>query len=139
MTLWSVARLHIRSNPFNILINLLLCCSTANLHNFAYDNTISLFSKDFQELMKKLENASECAIKWFTNNCMIVNLCKLQSIIIERSNGKTNPQSLIINSNYIETSESMKLLGIEIDNHLQFESQVSTICKKAAGQLSCLT
>ena len=139
MTLWSVARLHIRSNPFNILINLLLRCSTANLHNFAYDNTISLFSKDFQELMKKLENASECAIKWFTNNCMIVNLCKLQSIIIERSNGKTNPQSLIINSNYIETSESMKLLGIEIDNHLQFESQVSTICKKAKGQLSCLT
>ena len=70
---------------------------------------------------------------------MIVNLCKLQSIIIERSNAKTNPQSLIINSNYIETSESMKLLGTEIDNHLRFESQVSTICKKAAGQLSCLT
>ena len=67
---------------------------------------------------------------------MIVNLCKLQSIIIERSNAKTNPQSLIINSNYIETSESMELLGIEINNHLQFESQVSTICKKAAGQLN---
>ena len=30
------------------------------------------------------------------------------------------------------------LLGIEIDNHLNFELNLSTICKKAAGQLNAL-
>ena len=40
---------------FNIFINdLLLWLSTA-LHNFADDNTISVFSKDLQELIKKLK------------------------------------------------------------------------------------
>ena len=57
--------------------------STADLHNSADDNTISVFSKDLQELVKKLEDASECTIKWFTNNCMIVNPGKFQSVIIE--------------------------------------------------------
>ena len=62
---------------------LFLWLSTADLHNFADDNTISAFSKDLQELIKKLEETSECAIKWFTNNCMIVNPGKFRSIIID--------------------------------------------------------
>ena len=98
-------------NLFNIFINaLFLWFSTANLHNFA----------NGKELIKILENALACAIKWFTNNCMIVNSRKFQSITIERSKDKINPQSLIINSNSIETSGSVKVLGIEIDNHLNF-------------------
>ena len=44
---------------FNIFINdLLLWLSTTNLHNFADDNTISVFYKDLQELIKKLEDAN---------------------------------------------------------------------------------
>ena len=107
---------------FNIFINdMFFWLSTTDLHNFADGNTISPFSKDLQELMKILEDASECAIKWFTNNCMIVNPGKLQSIRIESSKGKFNPQSLKINSNSIETSKSVKLLGIEIDDRLNFQ------------------
>ena len=66
---------------FNIFINdLFLWLSTTDLHNFADDNTISAFSKDLQELIKILEEASECVIKWFTNNCFIYsnfNSCPL--------------------------------------------------------------
>ena len=49
---------------FNIFINdLFLWLSTGDLHNFADGNTISAFSKDLQELIKNLEDLSECAIK----------------------------------------------------------------------------
>ena len=49
---------------FKIFNNdLFLWLSTADLHNFAGDNTISAFSTDLQELVKKMEDASECAIK----------------------------------------------------------------------------
>ena len=109
------------------------------MHNFVDDNTISAFSKDLQELIKKLEDASECAIKWLTNVSTIVNPDKFQSIIIGSSRGRINPQSLKINGNSIETSGSVKLLGIEIDNHLNFQSNVSTICKKATGQLNAFS
>ena len=88
---------------FNIFINdLFLWLSTADLHNFAGDSTFSAFSKDLQELIKILEDASECAIKLFTNNCMIV---KFQSIIIDTSKGKINPQTLKINGNSIEIDD----------------------------------
>ena len=87
---------------FNIFINdLFLSLSTAELHNFADDNTIPAFSKDLQELIKRLEDASQCAIKWFTNNYMIVNPGKFQSIITESSKGKINSQSLKINRSFV--------------------------------------
>ena len=58
---------------------------------------------------------------------------------MESSKGTINPQSLKINTNSTETSESVNFLGIEINNHLNFQSHVSTICKKAAGQLNALS
>ena len=48
-------------------------------------------------------------------------------------------KELKINSNSIETLESVKFLGVKIDNHLKFESHISTIYKKAAGQLNALS
>ena len=101
---------------------MLLWLSTVDLRNFVDANAISAFFKDLQELMKKLENASECAIKWFTNNCMIAHSGKFQSIKAESIKGKINPQSLKIKKNSIETSERVKFLGIEIDDHLNFKS-----------------
>ena len=74
-----------------------------------------LFLKIYK-LIKRLKDASECFIKWFTNNFMIVNPGKFQSIIIESNKGKINSQSLKINDNFIETS-CVKLLGIEIDRN----------------------
>ena len=109
------------------------------MHNFADGTTISVFSKNLQELIKKLVKASECAIKWFANDFMIVNPGKCQSIITKNSKVKINPLSLKINSNSIETSDNVKFVGIEIDNHLNFESHVSSICKKAVGQLNVLS
>ena len=67
---------------------------------------------------------------------MIVNPGKFQSIITERRKGKINLQSLKINNNSIETSENVKLLGIDTEKHLNFELHVSTICKKSASQLN---
>ena len=58
---------------------------------------------------------------------MIVNPGKFDSIIIESSKVKINPQSLKINGNSIETSKRVKLLGIKIDDHLNFQLHVSTI------------
>ena len=40
--------------------------------------------KDLNELLRLLEKESEVAIKWFSDNNMIVNLKKFQAITINR-------------------------------------------------------
>ena len=70
---------------FHIFINdLLLFINEAKLAKFADDNTIYAAKRDLNELLRLLEKESEVAIKWFSDNNMIVNLKKFQAITINR-------------------------------------------------------
>ena len=68
------------------------------------------------------------------DNNMIVNPKKFQAIIINRPNRSNHNWYLTINNAEIKSKESVTILGIEIDNKLNFEKHVSTICKKANNQ-----
>ena len=68
---------------FNIFINdLLFFINEAKLVNFADDNTIYAAKRDLNELLRLLKKESEVAIKWFSDNNMIVNPKKFQAITI---------------------------------------------------------
>ena len=117
---------------FNIFINdLLFFLNKAKLANFHDDNTIYAAKRDLNELLRLLEKESEVAIKWFSHNNMIVNPKTFQAIIISRQNRSNHNCCLTINNVEIKSKESVILLGIEIDNKLNFEKHVSTICEKA--------
>ena len=45
---------------------------------------------------------------------------------------------LNINNLTINSENSVKLLGIEIDNRLSFEKHISTLCNKASNQLNAI-
>ena len=70
---------------------------------------------------------------------MIVNPKKFQAIIINRPNRSNHNWYLTINNAEIKSKESVTILGIEIDNKLNFEKHVSTICKKANNQLNAIS
>ena len=124
---------------FNIFINdLLFFINEAKLASFAHDNTIYEAKRDFNELLRLLEKENEVAIKWFSDNNMIVNPKKFQAIIINRPNRSNHNWYLTINNAEIKSKESVTILGIEIDNKLNFEKHVSTICKKANNQLNAI-
>ena len=65
------------------------------------------------ELSEILRKECETAINWFKTNKMIVNPDKFQSMVIS-SNVELTMKS------------SVKLLGIEIDNKLNFEKHMQT-------------
>ena len=121
---------------FNIFINDLLFFT--KLANFADDNTIYAAKRDLNELLRLLEKESEVAIKWFSDNNMIVNPKKFQTIIIKRQNKSNHNYCLTINNVEIKSKKSVTLLGIEIDNILKIEKQVSTVCKKVNNQLNAI-
>ena len=62
--------------------------------NVADDNTISCVSSTLNELISELEKELNIATQWFRDNSMIVNLEKVQAIIIDKKNQKNNPQKL---------------------------------------------
>ena len=124
---------------FNIFINdLYLWLTKTDLLNFADDNTISAAEKTIENLISVLERQSQDAIEWFKVNEMIVNPDKFQAIIVKKNSKMENSYPLNINDQTINSENSVKLLGIEIDNKLSFEQHISTLCKKASNQLNAI-
>ena len=69
---------------------------------------------------------------------MIVNPDKFQAIIIDRKNQQNNPVTIKVNDAEINSENSVRLLGLEIDSKLNFDKHITQLCKKSAGQLNAL-
>ena len=123
---------------FNIFINdLHLWITKADLLNFADDSTISAAGKTIEDLIYTLETEAQKAIEWFKLNEMIVNPDKFQAIIVKKNAKIKDSYPLKINDQIINSENSVKLLGIEIDK-LSFDKHISTLCKKASNQLNAI-
>ena len=110
---------------FKIFINDLIgFIKKSSLYNFADDNTITAFEKDITLLKETLQNEAEIAIQWFKGNFMIVNPGKFQAMIINRFGKMENKHEMYIDKKKIASGDSVKLLGIEIDNQLKFGNYV---------------
>ena len=74
-------------------------------------------------------------IEWFQDNHMEVNPDKFQCSVF----GKVvNPGTFLINGNVVRLEERVTLLGVHIDNKLNFGHHVSHICQKAGKQVKVL-
>ena len=124
---------------FNLSINdLFFFVSDVSLQNFANDNTLSAFAETILEMIDVLQSGSEIIIDWFKNNKMIVNPDKFQAISLDkRKSGHTN-QRIVVDNQYIKVVSSVELLGIQIDDKLNFNLHISNICRSAANQLNAV-
>ena len=90
------------------------------------------------DLIKILEAEGELSVGWFRENEMVVNSEKFQAIILNRKEAQA-AHKLIIDNKEIKTTNSIKLLGINIDDQLRFNEHISILCSKAAMQLNALS
>ena len=125
---------------FNVFMNdLFLFIKTADIHNFADDNTLSAFARELNDLLDILEIESKISIDWLESNDMIVDPTKFQSIIICKNKKIiTRGISVTIKDKIIKSKEWVKLLGIKIDDNLNFNVHIGEICNKASGQLNAI-
>ena len=117
---------------------MLFFVSSASLHKFADDNLISAAAKTVTELKITLQSELEVIINWFKNNKMIVNPEKFQAIILDKQKHDYSNETIKFDNKTVETVSSVRLLGIQLDDKLNFSLHVSNICKSAANQLSAL-
>ena len=66
---------------------------------------------------------------------MIVNAVKFQAIILYKKESEAK-YKLTIDNNDIESTKSVKLLSITIDDCLRFDQHISNLCSKAAMKLN---
>ena len=104
---------------------------------------MSATADNIDHLWLTLKHESKLAVKWFTDNPVIINPDKFQAILQNSWNSKNyEPVNLEIESAKIETKNTVKLLGITIDNKLIFEEDIfelSEFCKKASMQLNAIS
>ena len=121
---------------FNIFINDIFY-SINGLYNYADDNTISRHGQSVSVVKHLLEEATISALDWFESNEMQANPSKFQALLLG-SDSKHLNTVFNLKGIDISPSASVNLLGIEIDNKLNFSLHISKICTKAGQQLSAL-
>ena len=113
---------------FNLSINdLFFFIEIDSIYNFADDNTISAWGETISKLIDTLESESNVAIDWFTKNKMIVNPDKYQANIIDRKKFNLTNVLLTIDNQTTKSVPSVELLGIYLDDKLNFNLHISNI------------
>ena len=96
----------------------------SDLDNFADDNTVTAIGQTFQELKCELEGRAEKAIEWIENNNMIANPEKVKAIVLAKEKQNINSFQMNIFGKAIFPTDSVDVLGITIDNRLNFERHI---------------
>ena len=122
---------------FNVFINdLLFNAVDQNIYNYADDNTVSYVSQSMGDLKSKIEIHGNLIMDWFAWNGMQTNPDKFQAIIFGMKGDMTDCFS--IQGHDVKCSDTVKLLGINIDRKLVFDKHVSSICAKASHQINAI-
>ena len=115
----------ILSNAF--LNDFFFCIRKASAHNFADDILLNCYY--IKLLLEILIAESKNAINFSDD--------KFKSIIIQKSNQTIKPNQFLRENDIVEIASSVKLLGILIDDQLNFNLH-SVTCKSASKQLNAL-
>ena len=84
-------------------------------------------------LMRNANRASE----WYPSNLLKGNLNKYQTMTLKKTRTEGNTP-LNFQGNTIESSDCLKLLGVTIDEQLNFNTHINEICKKASQMVGIM-
>ena len=104
---------------FNVYLNDLFFSLDCNVCNFADDTTPFICNKNLDFVLNELERNSHIAIDWFQNNYMKINADKCHLLV---AGHKFEQIRAKIGTDLICESNSVKLRGITINNHLKFDN-----------------
>ncbi len=114
---------------FNIYIcDLFMFIEDFNIANYADDNTPYATGKDIESVVSKLEDDSLRLFHWLWNNILKANPKKSHLLL----NSCDTSIVATINGNNILNEHHVELLGITIDNELNFSKHVSGLCVQAS-------
>ena len=121
---------------FNIYLNdIFFFVNENNLTNYADDNTPYAVDSNIDALIDSIVHDTSTLIKWFNDNYFKMNIDKCHLLVTNHE----EDVSALIEGVKIECKKSVKLLGIYIDNKLDFDEHIPKICKKVSLKLHALS
>ena len=120
---------------FNIFLNdIFFSIKDISIANYADDNTTYANDKNVTGLLNKLEKETTILLEWFKVNEMKPNADKCHLLVINN----TNEASVKLGVETIVSSPSVDLLGVKIDENLNFTEYITKLCKKGNQKLHAL-
>ena len=120
---------------FNIYLNdIFYFVKKSDIANYADDTTPFTMDKTMDALLDSLEKDVSTIIKWFEHNYLKLNADKCHLLVSSHS----KDIEINVGKEIIECENSVKLLGITLDNKLNFNEHVSNICKKVSKKIHAL-
>ena len=119
---------------FNIfLCDLFLFAEEADIMSYADDSTPYVCSEKIDLTPEKLEEVEKVLFEWFSNNSLKANADRCHLIL-----STDEPFSINIDHEIIKNSNNKKLLGINLNNRLGFDTHVANICNRVSKKLHAL-
>ena len=107
------------------------CIKNEDLMMYADEHQISSTGKCISTLEQSLKEVTETALSWYKANLLLVNPCKFQTLIIAPTRqNKSLPIATInlhMNGEVIESTNLLKLLGVSIDEGIDFSHHISHV------------
>ena len=123
---------------FNIFVNDFLYFKfQSKIYNYADDNTLCCTDANVQNLKERLHADCSMAMQWFTDNSMKANANKFQVMFLSRTAQLTD-DIITVGDISLKASNSINILGVEIDECLKFNTHIDDICSQAGKQINAL-
>ena len=118
---------------FNIFLNdLFLFISKSSLSNYADDSTLYTFRDNLKKIKDNLRNSFDTVHQWFYENYLVLNPGKCHFMCLENN---TENETFLFYNILMENSKEQIILGVTIDNKLNFKSHISELCKRLLRKL----
>ena len=88
--------------------------------------------------MSALNNEAVIVTDWYRNNFLLANKDKFQAIFLAPRVKDTSETRVTVDHEEIECLNSLKLLGVVLDNKLNFRDYVKLMCSKANSKTGVL-
>ena len=122
---------------FNIFFNnLFWLIEKAGICNFADDNTLFASAINYGEVTSILREETRNVLNWFKINSLAANPAKFQIMFLGLA--KTDGIKFSVGDILLVPTDSVQLLGVEIDNKLTFKTHIQVMCKTVSQKTKAL-
>ena len=112
-----------------------------NLTMYADDHQMYVKGWEHETVRRRMKTQGQQALSWYSNNFLLANPDKFQSLNINprKLDKDKSDITLSINDLNIANTELIKLLGVHIDENLNFTEHISKLCTKASQKVGVLS